>query len=107
MLELRVTATTDQQGRPTWRPPHRLTFVEALVYDLVDRCFHEAGGNALARAKAFTVVHELTGVVCGDRLNPGGDIIGRVTAERGNGVKWRVMVELTGSNGAVGTYEIS
>jgi hypothetical protein len=39
-----------------------------------------------------------------DRLNPGGDIIGLVTAERGNGVKWRVMVGLTGSNGALGTW---
>jgi hypothetical protein len=36
-----------------------------------------------------------------------GVIVGRVTADRGNGMKWRVMVELTGSKGAVGTYEVS
>jgi hypothetical protein len=33
--------------------------------------------------------------------NPGGGMVGRIAADQGNGMKWRVMVELTGSDGTV------
>ncbi|MEA2792564.1 MAG: hypothetical protein QOG73_4970 [Acetobacteraceae bacterium] len=49
----------EQQVSATGRPAHRLTLVEAFVHDLVDRGLHEAGGDALTGAEAFTVVHDV------------------------------------------------
>ena len=43
----------------------------------------------------------------GDRLKPGGGMVGRITADQGNGTKWRVIVELTGSDGTIRTCEVS
>jgi hypothetical protein len=44
-------------------PAHRLTFVAALVDDLVDRRLHEAGGDAFAGAEALAIVHDVAHVV--------------------------------------------
>jgi hypothetical protein len=33
--------------------------------------------------------------------------VGLITADRGSGMKWRVMVELTGSDGVVRSQEVS
>src|SRR5208282_1649568 len=55
-------------------PAHRLTFVEALVHDLVDRRLYEAGGDPFAGVEPLAIVHDVAGVV--------GDIR-RKLAERG------------------------
>jgi hypothetical protein len=34
-------------------------------------------------------------------------MVGRIAADQGNGMKWRVMVELTGSDGTVRSHEVS
>ena len=34
-------------------------------------------------------------------------MVGRVTSDQGNGMKWRVMVELTGCDGTVRLHEVS
>jgi hypothetical protein len=34
-------------------------------------------------------------------------MVGLITADQGNGMKWRVMVELTGSDGTVRSHEVS
>jgi hypothetical protein len=44
-------------------PAHRLTFVTALVDDLVDRRLHEGGGDAFTGAEPLAVVHDVAYVV--------------------------------------------
>ena len=38
--------------------------------------------------------------------NPGG-MVGRITADQGIGMKWRVIMELTGNDGTVRSHEVS
>jgi hypothetical protein len=50
-----------QQVRTARGPAHRLTFVEALVDDLVDRGLYEADGDPFVGAPPLAIVHDVTG----------------------------------------------
>ena len=53
-----------------------------------------------ARTKRADLTHETVS-------NLGVVWVGLITADRGSGMKWRVMVELTGSDGVVRSQEVS
>jgi hypothetical protein len=57
-------------------------------------------------SETWTGATQLEGIASGDRLKPGG-MVGWITADQGIGMKWRVIVELTGNDGTVRSHEVN